>query len=156
MEITKTFYFDAAHRLHNVPKEHPCRSLHGHRYAVTAHLRTDKEVQDMVLDYHKLDSFKKYINDVFDHATLVARTDNMLWNLVCSDTENLVFDKVAYLVSITEITAENLAEHFTSTLRFDRNIPNGIEVCVTVQETPNTSATSNWRKVEHVKSRKRA
>lgn len=38
MEIYKSFTFEAAHRLPNVPADHKCARLHGHSYEVTIHL----------------------------------------------------------------------------------------------------------------------
>lgn len=35
MEIFKSFTFEAAHRLPNVPEGHKCARLHGHSYHVT-------------------------------------------------------------------------------------------------------------------------
>ena len=34
MELRKTFQFEAAHYLPNLPKEHKCNRLHGHSFKV--------------------------------------------------------------------------------------------------------------------------
>ncbi len=34
VELSKTFRFEAAHRLPHVPADHKCRRLHGHSFAV--------------------------------------------------------------------------------------------------------------------------
>ena len=39
MEICKTFTFEAAHRLPNVPEGHKCARLHGHSFRVSVHVR---------------------------------------------------------------------------------------------------------------------
>jgi 6-pyruvoyltetrahydropterin/6-carboxytetrahydropterin synthase len=39
MEIFKTFTFEAAHRLPNVPPGHKCSRLHGHSFRVSLHVR---------------------------------------------------------------------------------------------------------------------
>ena len=38
MEICKTFDFEAAHRLPNVPPGHKCARLHGHSFRVSVHV----------------------------------------------------------------------------------------------------------------------
>lgn len=37
MEIFKTFRFESAHRLPNLPADHKCSRLHGHSYRVDVH-----------------------------------------------------------------------------------------------------------------------
>ena len=39
MDIFKTFIFEAAHRLPNVPPGHKCGRLHGHSFRVEIHVR---------------------------------------------------------------------------------------------------------------------
>jgi 6-pyruvoyltetrahydropterin/6-carboxytetrahydropterin synthase len=34
VELSKTFTFEAAHRLPNVPADHKCRRLHGHSFKI--------------------------------------------------------------------------------------------------------------------------
>ena len=38
MELFRSFTFDAAHRLPNVPTGHKCGRLHGHTFAVEVHI----------------------------------------------------------------------------------------------------------------------
>lgn len=38
MEIFKTFRFESAHRLPNLPPDHKCSRLHGHSYQVELHV----------------------------------------------------------------------------------------------------------------------
>jgi 6-pyruvoyltetrahydropterin/6-carboxytetrahydropterin synthase len=37
-ELIRTFRFEAAHALPNVPADHKCRRLHGHSYRVDVHV----------------------------------------------------------------------------------------------------------------------
>lgn len=74
MEIYKTFWLEAAHRLPNVPEGHKCARLHGHSFRVDIHVRGEiGENSGWVMDfadikaafeplYHQLDH--NYLNDV--------------------------------------------------------------------------------------------
>lgn len=114
-KIKKSFMFSASHTLHHLPEEHPCSRLHGHNYEVILELGAPT-VDDvgMVLDYRKLEEFKSWLNDTFDHRDL---------NEVCPFNP----------------TAELLAKYiYDCSLTF---IPAGVSVLsVTVKETPKTEA----------------
>lgn len=160
MEITKKFYFDAAHRLHRVRTGHPCRNLHGHRYEVEVIIRSDEDLGfggTMLIDYHDLAPLKNYLNNVFDHATLVSRSDAQLV-LLTSSLDDLaagaseireatlsVFGKSA-LLDVEETTAECLSMFlknvFTKLLK--DSLPSHAKIGVRVSETPNTSACANF------------
>lgn len=151
MLITKKFYFDAAHRLHTVRPNHPCRNLHGHRYEVEVGIQGDLVCKStMLIDYHDLAPIKKFIDTALDHATLVADLDTHLLMLVKAECEDEcgfigalseVFGKVAIL-PVAETTAECMAEYFkeafTRILR--GKLPEGYRLSVSVSETPNTAA----------------
>jgi len=150
MLISKKFYFDAAHRLHTVRPNHPCRNLHGHRYEVEVNIQGDLVGKStMLIDYHDLAPIKKFIDTTLDHATLVSGLDSSLIMLVkagCGSeclngalTE--VFGKVAIL-PVAETTAECMAEYFKGVFfRIIRNkMPEDYLLSVAVSETPNTSA----------------
>ncbi len=110
--ISKTFHFSAAHQLHTLDEGHPCARLHGHNYEVRVVLRAERlDEHGMVLDYRKLDVFKKWLDDTCDHRHL---------NDVCPYYP----------------TAENLARWFYEVLH-ELHIP-ASEVCV--KETPKTEA----------------
>ena len=150
MLISKKFYFDAAHRLHTVRPNHPCRNLHGHRYEVEVNIQGDLVGKStMLIDYHDLAPIKKFIDTTLDHATLVSGLDRSLIMLVkagcgsecLNDALNEVFGKVAIL-HVAETTAECMAEYFKEvfTRILQNKMPEGYLLSVTVSETPNTSA----------------
>ena len=150
MLISKKFYFDAAHRLHTVRPNHPCRNLHGHRYEVEVSIQGDLVCKStMLIDYHDLAPIKKFLDTTLDHSTMVSVNDRCLLMLVkvdCGECNlnsalNDVFGKVAIL-PVAETTAECLAEYFKEVFtRIVRNkMPEGYRLSVTVSETPNTSA----------------
>jgi 6-pyruvoyltetrahydropterin/6-carboxytetrahydropterin synthase len=70
--IGKTFKFDAAHQLLNLPEGHQCGRLHGHTYKVTLTLRsnTTAPLPGWVFDYGDMKPFKDYIDQNLDHRCL--------------------------------------------------------------------------------------
>lgn len=71
MEIFKTFTFDAAHKLPNLPKDHKCSRLHGHTFVIEIHVK-DKMNSQMgwVIDFHEIVDIVKPIVDQLDHQYL--------------------------------------------------------------------------------------
>lgn len=68
--ISKTFDFDAAHFLPNVPKRHKCRRLHGHTYRVEVVLRGVPDRRGFVVDYAEIAAAWKPIEEMLDHRLL--------------------------------------------------------------------------------------
>lgn len=83
--IQKEFSADLAHRVHtqkldckfteNNSKRLKCRGLHGHTVSILIKLESDKLVNNMVLDYNEIGWFKKLIDDLLDHKTLLCYYD---------------------------------------------------------------------------------
>lgn len=71
MEIFKSFTFEAAHRLPNVPTGHKCARLHGHSYQVTVFVtgQPDKE-SGWVIDFGDIKAACKPIREALDHRYL--------------------------------------------------------------------------------------
>jgi len=116
--ISKTFTFDAAHRLFGIPDGHKCARMHGHTYKATfvfQSLEVDEKVA-WVFDYGDLAPIKEWIDTKLDHRTL---NDVML----------------------TNPTAEGIAWFMFQTWK--RTFPS--LVAVEVQETPNTAALYQGR-----------
>jgi 6-pyruvoyltetrahydropterin/6-carboxytetrahydropterin synthase len=79
MEIFRTFAFEAAHRLPNVPPEHKCGRLHGHSYEVTVRLQgAVGETTGWVRDFAELSEAFRPLFERLDHRTLndVAGLEN--------------------------------------------------------------------------------
>lgn len=71
MTITKTFSFDAAHFLPNVPNNHQCKRMHGHTYRVTVEVTGDVDpVLGWVIDFAELSAAWSDINATVDHRLL--------------------------------------------------------------------------------------
>jgi 6-pyruvoyltetrahydropterin/6-carboxytetrahydropterin synthase len=110
--ITKTFEFDAAHHLPQLPEGHKCRRPHGHTYRVTITAESDAlRPPGFVEDYGDYRDVKEWIAARLDHRDL---------NQVCP----------------YPTTAENLARWLYGIwLDWHPRL-----VAVMVQETPHTSA----------------
>ncbi len=85
MEIYKSFIFDAAHRLPNVPPDHKCARLHGHTYTVTIHVEAEvDQTTGWVMDFATIKNAFGPIYLRLDHHYL-----NEIEGLENSTSENL-------------------------------------------------------------------
>ncbi len=84
-ELTKTFRFEAAHSLPNVPAGHKCSQLHGHSYRVDIHVAGQPdEHTGWVVDFGDIKRVVGAIIDELDHRHL-----NELPGLANSTSERL-------------------------------------------------------------------
>ena len=70
--IERDYTVEAARRLPQLPAEHPCYRLHGHRFTVTLAIEgnADNEKQ-WVADYYDVDSaYEKQVGSLIDHNYL--------------------------------------------------------------------------------------
>lgn len=70
LRIAKTFDFDAAHWLPNVPEEHKCRRLHGHTYRVEVVCEGEPDERGFVCDYAEIAAAWAPMHEVLDHREL--------------------------------------------------------------------------------------
>jgi len=71
MEICKTFDFEAAHRLPNVPAGHKCARLHGHSFRVSVYVKGPVgEQTGWVMDFAELKAAFRPVYDQLDHRYL--------------------------------------------------------------------------------------
>ena len=71
MIIFKTFTFDAAHFLPNVPEGHKCKNLHGHTYKMTLFLEGEVDEEfGWVKDFGELKEVVQPILLQIDHRFL--------------------------------------------------------------------------------------
>ena len=71
MEIFKTFRFESAHSLPNVPPGHKCGRLHGHSYVVTIHVTGPVgESSGWVMDFADVATAFAPLLDTLDHRLL--------------------------------------------------------------------------------------
>ena len=71
VELEKTFRFEAAHLLPNVPEDHKCRRLHGHSFRVDVAIRGEvDETIGWFLDYADLEAAFAPLRRQLDHYYL--------------------------------------------------------------------------------------
>jgi len=70
-ELIKTFRFEAAHSLPNVPAGHKCARLHGHGYRVDVHVAGEPDPQTgWVVDFGEIKAVVGPVLDELDHRCL--------------------------------------------------------------------------------------
>ncbi|MDR1678894.1 MAG: 6-carboxytetrahydropterin synthase [Prevotellaceae bacterium] len=101
-QISKDFSFEAAHRLiKNYSGK--CSNNHGHSYRVRLTLEGEQlETTDMLFDFHETKRLQAWLDDKFDHATILWHEDPMLEML--QNFGNKVF------ITEKNPTAEHIAE----------------------------------------------
>lgn len=71
LELRRTYRFEAAHYLPEVPVGHQCRGMHGHSYVVeVAVVGPIDEAMGWVLDFAKIDDVVKPVIEELDHGVL--------------------------------------------------------------------------------------
>ena len=131
---TRRLEFDAAHRVMN--HESQCKNLHGHRYVIEATLEAPElDALGRVVDFGVIkQKLGQWLDDHWDHATILWEKDRPLGEAIASQTGQEIF----YLPY--NPTAENLGRYlieavcptlFEAPLRIAR---------LRVQETPNCYA----------------
>jgi len=70
-ELIKTFRFEAAHSLPNVPPGHKCARLHGHSYRVDVHITGEPDgTTGWVIDFGEIKNVVAPVLDELDHRCL--------------------------------------------------------------------------------------
>lgn len=71
MELRKTFQFEAAHLLPNLPESHKCRRLHGHSFKAEIAVSGECDAAlGWVMDYADLSTAFKPLWEQLDHRHL--------------------------------------------------------------------------------------
>ena len=107
-QISKTFYFDMAHRL--TFHDGACRNIHGHSYSLEIFLQGPVDSDGMIMDYSDL---KKLVGEKIlqrlDHSLAVFEQDPLLMGRFDPSLKQIVFP--------FETTAENLVHWILTELR---------------------------------------
>ena len=108
MKVAKRFRWEAAHRLPWHAGE--CANLHGHSYRMTVELEGTPDERGMLIDFKEVKRVLEPLVDAWDHAVLVAETDEELMQVVQqTGWKHVVFPD--------DTTAENLAAYVADHLR---------------------------------------
>jgi len=87
VELTKTFRFEAAHRLPRVPPDHKCARMHGHSFQVDVHVAGDIDPDTgWLLDYAEITGLvEPLIKNELDHRALndVPGLENPTSEMLC-------------------------------------------------------------------------
>lgn len=127
--------FDAAHFLAN--HSGLCKNLHGHRWNVTATLKSDTLIdtgssRGMIIDFSEVKEVLNEIATRFDHKLVYEDCTLRSTTLLMMEEEKFDLFEINF-----RPTAENLAKYFYDELK---NV--GINVySVSVSETPNNTAS---------------
>ena len=85
VELRKTFQFEAAHKLPNVPADHKCARLHGHSFRVEVVVAGECDARlGWLMDYADISDAFKPLLDRLDHYYL-----NEITGLENATSENL-------------------------------------------------------------------
>ncbi len=103
LELRKTFQFEAAHLLPNLPEGHKCRRLHGHSFQVEVAVAGDCDPElGWVMDYAEISAAFNPVWQQLDHHYL-----NEIEGLANPTSENVavwIWEKLAPgLPLLTEI-----------------------------------------------------
>ncbi len=116
-ELSKTFRFDAAHRLPNVPCGHKCAAMHGHGYRVTVVVSGKVDPQTgWVMDFGKINDLVEPLIKQLDHAVLneIAGLDNPTSEIIAK----WFWDRIA--PALPELSTIIVAESDTSSCTIKR------------------------------------
>lgn len=135
LTCTRRIEFDAAHRV--MEHEGKCKHLHGHRYALEATFAArELDTLGRVVDFGVIkELLGNWINEHWDHATILYERDKPLGNAIESHTQQKIF----YLPS--NPTAENMADYLLHSV-FPKLFGNLPIACTRIRlyETPNCYA----------------
>ena len=93
-ELIKTFRFEAAHSLPNVPNGHKCSRLHGHSYRVDIHVTGEPDPHTgWVIDFGRIKQVAGAVLDELDHRCLndIPSLANSTSELLCK----YLWDRIA-------------------------------------------------------------
>lgn len=140
VSVSKTFRFEAAHRLPWY--EGPCRHVHGHSYAMTVEFTGEPDEHGMVADFNDIKRIVAPLVSEWDHAMIVSVEDQAL-----IDAAEQLGSRYALLPF--DSTAENLcayvSEHILTegrTFLLDRKIT---DITVAIRETVTCEARMTRR-----------
>ena len=93
MQIFKSFTFDSAHFLPNVPDGHKCKAIHGHTYKLTVFIEgTPEDRLNWLMDFADLKAVVKPVVNTIDHKLMNEIPG--LENPTCEQIAIWIWDKI--------------------------------------------------------------
>ncbi|MEV4706743.1 6-carboxytetrahydropterin synthase QueD [Actinoplanes sp. NPDC049316] len=122
--IGKSFTFEAAHRLGELPEHHKCARLHGHSYAVEVTLVAQAlSGPGFIVDFAELEPVKQYLTDTFDHRLI---NDVVTVEPTSENLARLIFDWCAEKLPLPDgacVEAVKVSETATSWAEYRIPVP---------------------------------
>ena len=103
-ELIRTFRFEAAHSLPNLPEGHKCRRFHGHSYRVDIHVFGPVDPQKgWVMDFGEIKRAVAPLLEELDHRMLsdIAGLENSTSEMIAAHFWNRLKPELAMLSAIT-------------------------------------------------------
>ena len=110
-ELVKTFRFEAAHSLRNLPEGHKCLRMHGHSYRVDVHVRGEVDpATGLVMDFGEIVAAVRPVIERLDHRVLneIPGLENSTSELIAK----YLWDRIA--PAVKGLTAVTVHESDTS------------------------------------------
>ncbi len=110
VELEKSFRFEAAHHLPNVPEGHPCARVHGHSYRLTVRVKGAVDPQmGWFVDYGEINQVVKPIVEALDHRdlNLIEGLENPTTEAVCVWIWNRISSEISGLDAVEVAETEN-------------------------------------------------
>lgn len=141
--IEKTFDgLNVAHRISNQYlcddmrentnlRARPCENYHGHGASFTVRLRSEKLINDMVLDFNNIKFLKKALNEHYDHRTTIWINDPLYDHLVIDTWNKIVTFAGEDVCDVPLKTADDLygdEQHYAWIINIPENIRNNPNV----------------------------
>lgn len=91
--VSRTFRFEAAHYLPNVPPEHKCRRMHGHSYRIDVAVSA-RELDEcgFVIDFAEIDAAVMPLIAKLDHQVLNDFIENPTAEVICLYVRDWLLD----------------------------------------------------------------
>ena len=123
--------FSSAHLL---PGHDQCGVLHGHTYAIHAHIEGEPTKEGMVLDFSHVKTTLRSIADSLDHCFLLPKDNSAV--MINDHDVRIESNKKSYtipkqdcrLLPMKEVTAEQLALYVLDRFLTDFHIPKNVSV----------------------------
>jgi 6-pyruvoyltetrahydropterin/6-carboxytetrahydropterin synthase len=115
IELVRSFTFQAAHFLPNVPEEHKCRQMHGHAYRVEVSLRGPVNPETgWLVDFGDIAKILDPIRTELDHTILneITGLENPTAEILSAWIWTRVVPGLSQLNRVSVFESENSGCHY--------------------------------------------